>query len=73
MESSLPGRLARGAIRLYQVSLSPLLPSRCRFSPSCSHYAHEAFAKYPFAKALGKSIWRLLRCHPFSRGGVDQP
>ncbi|MDP2360672.1 MAG: membrane protein insertion efficiency factor YidD [bacterium] len=63
----------QGLIRLYQVSLSPLLPSRCRFHPTCSAYAHEAFGKYGFATALRKTLWRLLRCHPFSRGGLDLP
>lgn len=67
------GRVARALIILYQRSLSPLFPSRCRFYPSCSHYALEAFERYGFLKALGKTVWRLLRCHPYSRGGIDRP
>jgi putative membrane protein insertion efficiency factor len=47
--------------------------SVCRFHPSCSDYADQAFAKYGFLKALGKSVWRVLRCGPWSRGGVDLP
>jgi putative membrane protein insertion efficiency factor len=43
----------------------------CRFSPSCSDYAHEAVQKLPFWLAFLKIIWRVLRCHPFSRGGYD--
>lgn len=66
-------RPAMALIRFYQRHLSPLRPPSCRFTPTCSHYALEAFEKYGFAKALGKSAWRLLRCNPFSRGGVDHP
>ena len=72
MGSSLLNNFMLGFIRFYQISLSPLMPARCRFYPSCSQYAHDAFVKYPFTKALGKTLWRLLRCHPFSSGGVDQ-
>lgn len=44
---------------------------RCRYSPSCSTYALECFTKYNFFIALGLSIWRILRCNPFSKGGYD--
>jgi putative membrane protein insertion efficiency factor len=65
--------VARGLIRLYQRSLSPLFPSRCRFFPTCSQYALEAFEKYGFFQALAKTTWRILRCNPFSQGGIDHP
>ncbi|MFA7331807.1 MAG: membrane protein insertion efficiency factor YidD [Candidatus Delongbacteria bacterium] len=65
--------VARGLIRVYQSSLSPLFPSSCRFSPTCSQYALEAFEKYGFLRALGKTVWRILRCNPFSQGGIDRP
>jgi len=61
------------AIRTYQVLISPLSGPSCRFYPSCSDYALGAFQKYGFFRALGKSAWRLLRCNPFSRGGLDHP
>ncbi len=65
--------VACGLIRFYQSSLSPLFPSCCRFSPTCSQYALEAFGKYGFLQAMWKSIWRILRCNPFSQGGIDRP
>jgi uncharacterized protein len=65
--------LALGLIRFYKLALSPLLPRSCRYYPTCSSYAEQAFKKYGFFKALGKSLWRLLRCNPFSPGGVDHP
>jgi len=73
MRSSLLGRLVVLLIGLYQKLVSPLSPPRCRYYPSCSEYARLAFEKYGFIRALGKSVWRLLRCNPFSPGGVDHP
>jgi putative membrane protein insertion efficiency factor len=58
-------------IKAYQYFISPLLGSNCRFYPSCSAYAKESFEKLPIHIAIFKTVWRLLRCHPFSRGGVD--
>lgn len=59
-------------IRLYQALLSPALPAgTCRFTPTCSHYSYQAIAKYGAIKGLVLSIWRVLRCQPFSRGGYD--
>ena len=72
-----PGRLAIaitiGAIRLYQLTLSPLLGPACRFEPSCSRYMVEALRKYGFLKGMAKGIYRLSRCHPWSAGGPDPP
>jgi uncharacterized protein len=62
-------RLLRG----YQRFVSPLLLPRCRFYPTCSEYALQAIAFYGPVRGLGKALWRLLRCHPLSRGGVDLP
>lgn len=67
------------AIRFYQKTLSPdhgwfkfRRPlGYCRFQPSCSDYAVQAIGKYGPLKGLLKAIWRLLRCHPFSKGGYD--
>lgn len=58
-------------IRLYQVTLSPVLPPSCRFYPSCSTYALGAVAKYGLLKGSYLAARRLMRCHPFHPGGVD--
>jgi putative membrane protein insertion efficiency factor len=58
-------------IRLYQRSLSPLLPSSCRFEPSCSEYGYQAIAKYGIIRGGVMAIWRVLRCNPFCKGGYD--
>jgi len=60
-----------GLIRVYQLLIAPLFPPSCRYYPSCSRYAVDALRKRPLPVALGKIIWRLLRCNPFSRGGYD--
>ena len=61
-------------IRLYQLLVSPLLPANtCKFHPSCSEYAALAIREHGVAKGIGLAIWRLLRCHPWSAGGVDYP
>jgi uncharacterized protein len=73
MRSSALARLARLLITLYQRLISPLSPPSCRYYPSCSEYARLAFAKHGFWNALRLSFWRLLRCNPFSPGGVDHP
>ena len=68
-----PGPVWAGlwAIRSYQLLVSPLLPTCCRFHPSCSHYAAEALRRHGFLKGLYLSLGRLLRCHPFHPGGWD--
>lgn len=58
-------------VRGYQVVLSPLLPASCRFLPSCSAYAVEAFERHGAAKGLILTMRRLSRCHPFCAGGYD--
>jgi len=60
-------------LRGYQRFLSPLFPPSCRFYPTCSEYALQAIVCYGPVRGLGKALWRLLRCHPLSRGGVDLP
>ena len=64
-------KLALGLIRAYQLVISPLIPHCCRFVPSCSQYAAEAFSTHGCVKGLGLSLRRLLRCHPFHPGGWD--
>lgn len=64
-------RLALNLIRLYQVTLSAVLGPRCRFYPSCSHYAAEAIDKHGLIKGIALSVKRVCKCHPFHPGGVD--
>jgi len=67
-----PGvKLAMVLIRIYQLVVSPLLGPACRFEPSCSQYAMEAIARYGLAKGSVLACKRLMRCHPFCRGGFD--
>jgi putative membrane protein insertion efficiency factor len=58
-------------IRLYQRAISPALPARCKYHPSCSHYAVEAVRRYGVLRGVVLAGWRLLRCNPWSHGGVD--
>jgi putative membrane protein insertion efficiency factor len=64
--------LGIGLVRLYQLLVSPLLaPGTCKYHPSCSQYAIDAMRKYGLVRGSAKAAWRLLRCNPWSRGGVD--
>ncbi|MEJ2209936.1 MAG: membrane protein insertion efficiency factor YidD [Anaerolineae bacterium] len=63
--------LLLGLIRLYQMTLSKMLPPSCRFTPSCSHYGYEAIAKYGAIKGGWLAVKRVARCHPFNPGGYD--
>lgn len=58
-------------LRLYQKYISPLKTPCCRFTPTCSSYAIEAFSKRGFFVGLILTVWRVLRCNPFCRGGYD--
>lgn len=60
-------------IRLYQITISPLLGPACRFHPSCSRYMIEALAKYGVFQGGWKGLKRLSRCHPWNPGGYDPP
>jgi putative membrane protein insertion efficiency factor len=62
-----------GLIRLYQVTLSPLLGPACRFEPSCSRYMVESLRKYGLLRGLARGLRRLSRCHPWDPGGYDPP
>jgi putative membrane protein insertion efficiency factor len=59
------------AIRVYRRLLSPLLPQRCRYYPSCSEYALEAIRKHGAVHGVGLAVRRIARCHPWAPGGVD--
>jgi len=58
-------------IRIYQRGISPLTPPSCRFTPTCSNYAVEALQKHGAIKGSLLTIWRILRCNPFGKGGYD--
>jgi uncharacterized protein len=63
--------LVLAPVRLYQRGISPALPARCKYHPTCSAYAVEAVKQYGVARGLVLAAWRLLRCNPWSHGGVD--
>ncbi len=58
-------------INCYRYAISPLLGSHCRFYPSCSRYAYDAIAMHGIVKGSYLALRRLLRCHPWSTGGID--
>jgi putative membrane protein insertion efficiency factor len=64
-------RLLIGAIRVYQIALSPYFGNQCRFYPTCSEYAKEAVAKHGALKGAWLAIRRIGRCHPYHPGGHD--
>lgn len=67
----LPSLVLRAAIKLYQIFISPLLGPRCRFYPSCSHYAAEAVTRHGALAGSYLAARRVLRCHPWHDGGFD--
>ena len=67
----LPRAIAVGLLRAYKLIVSPLLPSACRFHPTCSEYMKDAIAKHGVVKGVGLGLRRLSRCHPFHEGGFD--
>jgi uncharacterized protein len=58
-------------LRAYKAFLSPLLPSACRYYPTCSEYMLQAVERYGAARGVWLGLRRLLRCHPFHEGGFD--
>ena len=67
-----PARLALlGLIRVYRVTLSGWLGGQCRFYPTCSHYAEDAIRMHGAIRGTLMAAWRIARCGPFTRGGVD--
>lgn len=58
-------------IKFYRKKISPMYMPRCKYIPTCSQYALEAIEKYGAIKGGIMSIWRILKCNPFSRGGFD--
>ena len=66
-------RLLLGPIHFYQRFISPYLPPRCRYIPTCSQYALEAIEKYGVRKGGWLAFKRLMRCHPFHKGNFYDP
>jgi len=64
-------RVVLAPIVLYRRAISPLLPARCRYHPSCSAYAVQAVETYGILRGAILASWRLLRCNPWSHGGYD--
>ncbi|MBA2535193.1 MAG: membrane protein insertion efficiency factor YidD [Rubrobacter sp.] len=64
-------KTSMGLIELYRRYLSPMLPPSCRYTPSCSLYTLQAIEKYGALRGGFMGILRVLRCHPFARGGFD--
>jgi putative membrane protein insertion efficiency factor len=63
--------LCRGSIRVYQATLSPHLPSQCKFTPTCSHYGLACIQRFGTLRGGLLTTWRLLRCSPLTEGGED--
>jgi uncharacterized protein len=72
---SAPARFVRAVVTapivVYQKLISPALPQRCKYYPSCSRYAVEAIREFGILRGLVLAAWRLLRCNPWSYGGYD--
>jgi putative membrane protein insertion efficiency factor len=66
-----PQLAATALLRGYQFAISPLFPPSCRYVPTCSEYAIEAVERHGVLRGAALSLWRLLRCHPFVKGGFD--
>jgi putative membrane protein insertion efficiency factor len=64
-------QLALDLIKLYQNTVSKMLPSVCRFQPTCSQYAFEAIKRHGFARGSWLAAKRIARCNPFAKGGYD--
>jgi uncharacterized protein len=67
----LPARSALLLLRFYKCAISPMFLPACRYVPTCSEYAMEAIDRYGIVKGSTRAFVRLLRCHPFAKGGVD--
>ena len=71
MGSSMGSRALLFLVRAYIIFLSPFFGGACKFYPSCSHYASEAIERHGVRRGTVLALKRLLRCHPFTRGGID--
>ena len=64
-------RVLLAPIRVYQRAISPLIPRRCKYEPTCSNYAAQAIESFGILRGSVLASWRLLRCNPWSHGGHD--
>jgi putative membrane protein insertion efficiency factor len=64
-------KIALGLIRFYKRFISPALPPSCRYHPTCSEYTYQAIEKYGVLRGSWLGFSRIMRCHPFARGGYD--
>lgn len=71
--AAVPSWILIGAVRLYQIFLSPLLGQHCRFEPTCSRYFIGAVRKYGAVRGSWRGVRRICRCHPWNPGGYDPP
>jgi putative membrane protein insertion efficiency factor len=71
-QPSLPRRIVSSPIRFWSKWISPSLAPRCRYEPSCSRYATQAVEELGILRGLTLAVWRVLRCNPLSKGGVDR-
>ncbi len=69
----LPAAFLIAGVRLYQLTLSPIVGRQCRFHPTCSHYFIGAVKKHGAVRGSLKGVWRICRCNPFCPGGNDPP
>jgi putative membrane protein insertion efficiency factor len=69
--SAFARRVAIAPILAYQRFISPALPRRCKYEPTCSLYAVQAIRRFGILRGLVLAVWRVLRCNPFSHGGFD--
>lgn len=68
---SVPSWIMIAVIKVYQWTISPLLGPRCKYYPSCSNYGLQAVRRHGAVKGLALAVWRVLRCNPWSHGGID--
>jgi putative membrane protein insertion efficiency factor len=71
--TQLPSLVLIALVRVYQLTLSPIIGQQCRFQPTCSHYMIEAVRKYGAIRGAWKGTLRICRCHPWHPGGYDPP
>jgi uncharacterized protein len=69
---SIARSLVTAPIRLYRRVVSPLIPARCRYHPTCSAYALEAVQAHGVLRGGRLAVWRVIRCNPWSPGGIDE-
>mmetsp|Transcript_6293 Transcript_6293/g.13852 ORF Transcript_6293/g.13852 Transcript_6293/m.13852 type:complete len:222 (-) Transcript_6293:472-1137(-) len=72
-EDTVPVKVALAMLRFYKAGISPLLPSSCRYLPTCSEYSMDSYRKFGVWKGTVLTAWRLLRCNPWGSSGYDPP